>query len=45
MYDDNGVIDQSTVLAKNAVDGNMNSYWTSGEKRQPVVVCRFGQKS
>ena len=32
MYDDNGVIDQSTVLAKNAVDGNMNSYWTSGEK-------------
>ena len=22
MYDDNGVIDQSSVLAKNAVDGN-----------------------
>ncbi len=32
MYDDNGVIDQTSVLAKNAVDGNDNTYWTSGEK-------------
>ena len=31
MYDDNGVIDQSTVLAKNAVDGKDNTYWCSGE--------------
>ena len=43
MYDDNGVIDQSTVLAKNAVDGNMNSYWTSGEKDNQWLCVDLGR--
>ena len=43
MYDDNGVIDQSTVLAKNAVDGNMNSYWTSGEKDKQWLCVDLGR--
>ena len=43
MYDDKGVINQSTVLAKNAVDGNMNSYWTSGEKDNQWLCVDLGR--
>ena len=43
MYDNNGVINQSTVLAKNAVDGNMNSYWTSGEKDNQWLCVDLGR--
>ena len=42
MYDDNGVIDQTSVLAKNAVDGNDNSYWTSGEKDNQWLMVDLG---
>ena len=42
MYDDNGVIDQTSVLAKNAVDGNDNSYWTSGEKDNQWFMVDLG---
>ena len=43
MYDDKGVINQSTVLAKNAVDGNMDSYWTSGEKDNQWLCVDLGR--
>ncbi len=42
MYDDNGVIDQTSVLAKNAVDGNDSSYWTSGEKDNQWFMVDLG---
>ncbi len=42
MYDDNGVIDQTSVLAKNAVDGNSNTYWTSGESDNQYLTVDLG---
>ena len=38
MYDDNGVIDQSSVLAENAVDGKDNTYWCSGESDKQWIM-------
>ena len=43
MYDDNGVIDQSTVLAKNAVDGKDNTYWCSGESDKQWFMVDLGR--
>lgn len=43
MYDENGVIDQSNVLAENAVDGNSSTYWTSGEKDNQWLCVDLGQ--
>ena len=43
MYDDNGVIDQTSVLAKNAVDGQDNTYWTSGEKDNQWLMVDLGR--
>ncbi|MGN0352285.1 MAG: discoidin domain-containing protein [Roseburia sp.] len=43
MYDDNGVIDQTNVLAENAVDGKGNTYWTSGEKDNQWFCVDLGQ--
>ena len=43
MYDDNGVIDQSSVLAKNAVDGNENTYWCSGESDKQWFMVDLGR--
>ena len=43
MYDDNGVIDQTNVLAKNAVDGKGNTYWTSGEADDQWLCVDLGK--
>ncbi|MCR5738094.1 MAG: discoidin domain-containing protein [Eubacterium sp.] len=43
MYDSNGVIDQSSVLAQNAVDGNKNTYWTSGEADNQWLTVDLGR--
>lgn len=43
MYDDNGVIDQTNVLNQNAVDGNDNTYWTSGEKDNQWLCVDLGR--
>lgn len=43
MYDENGVIDQTNVLAVNAVDGNANTYWTSGEKDDQWLYVDLGR--
>ena len=43
MYDDNGVINQSSVLAKNAVDGDDNTYWCSGESDKQWFVVDLGR--
>ena len=43
MYDTNGVIDQSTVLAKNAVDGDSNTYWCSGESDKQWFMVDLGR--
>lgn len=43
MYDDNGVIDQSSVLAKNAVDGKDNTYWCSGESDKQWFMVDLGR--
>ena len=42
MYDENGVIDQTSVLAKNAVDGKDNTYWTSGESDNQWLMVDLG---
>ena len=44
MYNDNGVIDQSSVLAKNAVDGKDNTYWCSGESDKQWFMVDLGRK-
>ena len=43
MYDDNGVINQSSVLAKNAVDGDDNTYWCSGESDKQWFMVDLGR--
>lgn len=43
MYDDNGVIDQTSVLAKNAVDGQDNTYWCSGESDKQWFMVDLGR--
>jgi hypothetical protein len=43
MYDGNGVIDQTGVLAKNAVDGKENTHWTSGEKNDQWITVDLGR--
>ena len=43
MYNDNGVIDQSSVLAKNAVDGKDNTYWCSGESDKQWFMVDLGR--
>ena len=43
MYDENGVIDQTNVLANNAVDGKSNTYWTSGEADDQWLTVDLGQ--
>ncbi len=43
MYDENGVIDQTNVLAKNAVDGKGNTYWTSGEADDQWLCVDLGK--
>lgn len=42
MYDENGVIDQSSVLAQNAVDGKDNTYWTSGDSDDQWLMVDLG---
>ena len=43
MYDKNGVIDQTSVLAKNAVDGKDNTYWCSGESDKQWFMVDLGR--
>lgn len=43
MYDDNGVINQTSVLAKNAVDGSDNTYWCSGESDKQWFMVDLGR--
>ncbi|MCR5836754.1 MAG: discoidin domain-containing protein [Lachnospiraceae bacterium] len=43
MYDDNGVIDQSTVLAQNAIDGKDNTHWTSGQEDKQWITVDLGR--
>ena len=43
MYDDNGVINQTSVLAKNAVDGDDNTYWCSGESDKQWFMVDLGR--
>ena len=43
MYDDNGVINQTSVLAKNAVDGNDNTYWCSSESDKQWFMVDLGR--
>ena len=43
MYDENGVIDQTNVLAENAVDGKDNTYWTSGEQDNQWFYVDLGR--
>ncbi len=42
MYDDNGVINQTSVLAQNAVDGKSNTSWTSAEKDNQYLTVDLG---
>lgn len=43
MYDNNGVINQTSVLAKNAVDGNDDTYWCSGESDNQWLTVDLGR--
>ncbi len=43
MYDPNGVIDQTSVLAKNAVDGADNTHWTSGQDDNQWITVDLGR--
>jgi endoglucanase Acf2 len=43
MYDSNGVINQTSVLAKNAVDGNNDTYWCSGESDKQWFMVDLGR--
>ncbi|MBQ9885559.1 MAG: discoidin domain-containing protein [Lachnospiraceae bacterium] len=42
MYDANGVINQTNVLASNAVDGKANTSWTSGEADKQSITVDLG---